>query len=154
MSVIYEAATQPVALILHHHAVLRRGLEQHVGAVCQAADAAEPYDEPYVQLLTYLETEILPHAKAEEDSLYRAAATQARGSGLVHDLTEEHIELTGLVARLRRATSAPAAAQTAECIATLFAGHAAKENDLLLPALTDAGVDVGALLTDMHHALT
>ncbi len=35
-------------------------------------------------------------------------------------------------------------------IATLFAGHVAKENDLLLPALTGAGADLAALLAEMH----
>ena len=153
MTVIYEGTTRPTSMILHHHAVLRRGLEQHVGALCQAADDGEPYDKPRADLLTYLEAEILPHAKAEEDTLYRAAITQARGSDLVHTLTGEHSELSGLVERLRQATSGPAAAEIAEWIATLFAGHAAKENDLLLPALTDSGVDVAMLLTNMHHAL-
>lgn len=154
MTVIYEGTTRPISLILHHHAVLRRGLEQRVGALCQATDDGEPYEEPRADLLAYLDTEILPHAKAEEDTLYQAAITRARGSDLVHTLTGEHSELNGLVERLRQATSGPAAAEIAEWIATLFAGHAAKENDLLLPALTDAGVDVATLLTDMHHTLT
>lgn len=153
MTVIYQGTTRPISLILHHHAVLRRGLEQHVGALCQAADDGAPYEKARTDLLTFLETEILPHAKAEEGTLYRAASAQARGSDLVHTLTGEHVELTGLVERLRQATSGPAAAEIAEWIATLFAGHAAKENDLLLPALTGSGVDVAALLTDMHHAL-
>lgn len=32
---------------------------------------------------------IFPHAKAEERTLYPAAATQARGAGLVRELTGE-----------------------------------------------------------------
>lgn len=154
MTIIYEGTTRPITMILHHHAVLRRGLEQHVGTLCQAADDGEPHEKPRADLLAYLETEILPHAKAEEDTLYRAAIEQARGSDLVHTLIGEHVDLSGLVERLRLAPSGPDAARIAEWIATLFAGHAAKENDVLLPALTDAGVDVAALLTDMHHALT
>jgi len=34
--------------------------------------------------------------------------------------------------------------------ATLFAGHVAKVNDLLLPALTGSGADLAALLADMY----
>jgi hypothetical protein len=34
--------------------------------------------------------------------------------------------------------------------AALFAGHVTKVNDLLPPALTGAGADLGALLADMH----
>jgi hypothetical protein len=43
------------------------------------------------------------------------------------------------------------AASVSEWIATLFAGHVAKENDLLLPALTSSGGDLAALLADMHQ---
>jgi hypothetical protein len=39
----------------------------------------------------------------------------------------------------------------AEWITTLFAGHVAKENNLLLPALTGSSADLAALLADMHH---
>ncbi len=38
-----------------------------------------------------------------------------------------------------------------EWIATLFAGHVAKVNDLLLPALAGSGADLAALLADMHR---
>jgi hypothetical protein len=31
------------------------------------------------------------------------------------------------------------------------ADHVANENDLLLPALTDSGADLAALLADMHQ---
>ena len=44
------------------------------------------------------------------------------------------------------------AATVSEWIATLFAGHVAKENDKLLPALTGSGGDLAALLTDMRQA--
>ena len=43
------------------------------------------------------------------------------------------------------------AATVSEWIATLFAGHVAKDNDLLLPALTGSGADLAALLADMHR---
>jgi hypothetical protein len=42
------------------------------------------------------------------------------------------------------------AAAVAEWTATLFAGHVAKVNDLLLPALADVGADLAALLVGMH----
>jgi hypothetical protein len=81
------------------------------------------------------------------------AASQARGSELVSALIAEHRELAGLVARLQAPVGGTDAASTAESIATLFAAHAAKENDLLLPALVGAGADLAALLADMHAAL-
>jgi hypothetical protein len=102
-------------------------------------------------LRDYLADEIFPHAKAEERTLYRAAATQARGAGLVRELTEEHHTLASLAGRLQAGADASQAAMVAEGIATLFAGHVAKENDLLLPALAEAGADLAVLLADMHE---
>ena len=102
-------------------------------------------------LREYLTGEILPHAQAEERTLYPAAATHARGSELVLALTAEHRELAYLAGRLQPGADGTEAATVAEWIATLFAGHVAKENDLLLPALTGSGADLAALLADMHE---
>lgn len=101
-------------------------------------------------LRDYLTGEILPHAKAEEGTLYRAAATQARGSELVRELTGEHHALVYLAGRLRAGADGSQAATAAEWIATLFAGHVAKVNDLLLPALIGSGTDFTALLAGMR----
>jgi hemerythrin-like domain-containing protein len=154
MTVIYEGATAPAREIMHHHAVLRRGLEQRTGALCAAAEDGTGHERPLAELKEYLAGEIMPHAEAEERTLYRAAMTQARGSQLVQTLTVEHGELADLVRRLGAEPDARAAATVAEWIATLFAGHVAKENDLLLPALTGSGADLAALLDDMHHLPT
>jgi hemerythrin HHE cation binding domain-containing protein len=151
MTVTYEGTTEQTREIVHHHAVLRRGLEQRAGALCAAVEAGAVYEQALAALQEYLAGDILPHAEAEEHTLYRAAATRARGSRLVRTLTAEHRELAGLVGRLQSPTEGTTAATIAEWIATLFAGHVAKENDLLLPALTGSGVDLAALLADMHH---
>jgi iron-sulfur cluster repair protein YtfE (RIC family) len=151
MTVIYKGASEPASEIMHHHAVLRRGLEQRVGALCAAAGEGAPYEQALAALQGYLANEILPHAEAEERTLYAAAATRARGSQLVQTLTAEHGELAGLVGRLQPGSDGTTAATVAEWIATLFAGHVAKENDLLLPALTGSGADLAALLADMHR---
>ena len=152
MAITYEGATEQARQIIHHHALLRRGLDRRVGALCDAADSGAPIQQPLAELRVYLETELLPHARAEEGTLYQAAATQPRGSELVGTLIAEHRDLAGLVGRLQPATGGAAAATVAEWIATLYAGHAAKENDLLLPALADSGADLAALLADMHRS--
>ena len=156
MTVTYTGADEQVRQIIHHHALLRRGLERRVGALCEAAEHGIRFDAQMTTLREYLTGQILPHAEAEEHILYHAAGTQARGSELVHALTAEHRELAYLVGRLHDSADAAGAATIAEWIATLFAGHAAKENDLLLPALTGSGADLAALLADIHapHAGT
>ncbi|MGH3259911.1 MAG: hemerythrin domain-containing protein [Streptosporangiaceae bacterium] len=151
MSVTYEGATEQIRQIVHQHAVLRRGLERRAGTVCDAAASGVPFQRQLATLRGYLEEEILPHAEAKERTLYQAAATQARGSELVRALTAEHRELAYLAGRLQPGVDGGEAASVSEWIATLFAGHVAKENDLLLPALTGSGADLAALLADMHQ---
>jgi hypothetical protein len=149
MAVTHEGATDQTRQIIHHHAVLRRGLERRVGTLCEAVESGVPFERQMTMLRDYLTGEILPHAEAEERTLYQAAATQARGSELIRELTGEHHALAYLVGRLQAGADGSEAATAAERIATLFAGHVAKENDLLLPALTGAGADLASLLADM-----
>jgi hypothetical protein len=151
MTITYEGATEQVRQIVHHHAVLRRGLERRSGALCEAVESGVPFERLMMTLREYVAGEILPHAEAEERTLYQAAATQARGSNLVGTLTAEHHALAYLAGRLRPGADGTEAATVSEWIATLFAGHVAKENDLLLPALTGCGADLAALLADMQE---
>lgn len=151
MAVTYEGATDQVRQIVHHHAVLRRGLERRAGALCEAAENGVPFQRHVATLRDYIASEVLPHAQAEERTVYPAAATQARGSDLVRTLTAEHRELAYLAGRLQPGVDSGEAATVSEWIATLFAGHVAKENDLLLPALSGARANLAALLADMHQ---
>ena len=151
MTITYEGVAKQTWQIIHHHAVLRRGLERRAGALCEAVENGVPFERQMRILREYMTGEILPHAQAEERTLYQAAASQARGSDLVRTLTAQHHALAYLAGRLQAGADGSEAATIAEKIATLFAGHVAKENDLLLPALTGAGADLSALLTDMHR---
>ena len=151
MTVTYEGTTEQTRQIMHHHAVLRRGLERRTGTLCEAVESGVPFERQMTLLRDYLTGEIFPHAEAEERTLYQAAASQARGSELVRELTGEHHALAYLAGRLRAGAGGSEAAMAAERIATLFAGHVAKENDLLLPALAGSGADLAALLADMHE---
>ena len=153
MSVTYEGATDQVRQIVHQHAMLRRSLERRAGAVCDAVAGGVPCQRQVEILRGYLDEEILPHAEAEERTLCRAAATQARGGDLVRALIHEHRELAYLAGRLRPGADGGEAATVSEWIATLFAGHVAKVNDLLLPALAGPGTDLAALLADMRRPL-
>lgn len=150
MTVTYEGATSQTRRIIHHHAVLRRGLERRVGTLCEAVESGIPFERQMTILRDYLTAEILPHAETEERILHPAAARQARGGDLVRELTSEHQALTYLASRLKAGVDGSEAATAAERIATLFAGHVAKVNDLLLPALAGAGAALAPSLADMH----
>jgi len=151
MTITYEGVTEEIRQIVHRHAVLRRGLERRSGALCEAVERGAPFGRLMMTLREYIVGEILPHAKAEERVLFRAAATQARGGDLVRALTADHHALAYLAGRLRPGTGGAEAAKVSEWIATLFAGHVAKVNDLLLPALVGSGADLAGLLAEMRR---
>lgn len=153
MTITYEGATEEIREVVHRHAVLRRGLERRSGALCEAVESGVPFGRLMMMLRQYVADEILPHARAEERTLCQAAAAQARGSDLVGALTAEHHALAYLVGRLRPGTSGTEAAKVSEWIATLFAGHVAKVNDQLLPALAGTGADLAGLLAEMRRPL-
>ena len=154
MTLTYEGVTDETRQVIHHHAVLRRGLERRAGTLCEAVESGVPFEWQMKVLREYIAGEILPHAQAEERTLYQAAATKARGSELselVGTLTAEHHALAYLATRLHAGADGREAATAAEWIATLFAGHVAKVNDKLLPALIASGADLAALLADMRE---
>ena len=43
MTITYEGATEQTRQIVHHHAVLRRGLERRAGTVCDAVASGVPF---------------------------------------------------------------------------------------------------------------
>ena len=136
-----------------HHQVLGEQLSARVSAVSAAAAAGgQPHEAVVAGLIAYLAGEILPHAAAEETTFYPAAAALDGLAGTVSEMTAEHTILSEAAGRLAEAADAADAAQRAEKIATLFAGHVAKENDILLPALlASQDTDLPQLLADMHR---
>ena len=151
MTVTYEGVTEVTQQIIHRHAVLRRGLERRAGTLCEAVESGVPFERQMKVLREYIAGEILPHAEAEERSIFQAAATKGVGSELVGALAAEHHALEYLAGRLKVGADGREAATAAEWIATLFAGHVAKVNDKLLPALIASGADLAALLADMRE---
>ena len=135
-----------------HHRVLGEQLIERVGAVSAAAAARRPHEAAVAGLIAYLAGEILPHAAAEEATIYPAAAALDGLAGTVSEMTAEHEILSEAAGQLAEAPTAVSAAGLAEEIAGLFAGHVAKENDVLLPVLlASPDTDLPALLADMHR---
>jgi iron-sulfur cluster repair protein YtfE (RIC family) len=152
-----QTADQDAArAVVDHHAALAATLETHTARLL---DAAGGDDAPLVwrhrdALAGWIRDELLPHAAAEEETLYPAAAARAEGRLLVDGMIAEHHAIAALVTELAGATSPVRAAAAARSIAALFAIHLAKENDLILPLLRDtADVSLAALLGGMHELL-
>src|SRR5690348_7290285 len=149
MTAITETAAYEA--MLEHHKRLGEELAVRADAVSGAVAAGRPYGAAVAGLIAYLAEEVLPHAAAEERTVYPAAAAHADMTGLVGEMIAEHVTLSALGARLAALTDSAAAAEQARQIARLFTTHAAKENDIVLPALVaDQSVDLTALLERMH----
>ncbi|MGE5765136.1 MAG: hemerythrin domain-containing protein [Mycobacterium leprae] len=148
-----ERAAQ--AVVAHHAAMLQRLLE--LGSAVRGA--AEGGDGPAASrerdlLVAYLRAELLPHALAEEGTMYRTGADRARLRLLVDGMVREHHALLALVDELSAAATPSAIAAAARAVEALFAVHLAKENKLLLPALLEEpDVSLAEQLEGMHELL-
>lgn len=105
-------------------------------------------------LITLLTDDLLPHAAAEEQAIYPAAARDPRTRALVRAMLDEHRVLTDRAASLRTVTDPVSLVALAAELNALFEVHVSKENHHLLPALVDQGADLRALLADTHHLIS
>jgi uncharacterized protein (DUF2249 family)/hemerythrin-like domain-containing protein len=140
--------------MLDHHAALADGVARRVAALRSAAESHRGYEAPTAELVAYLAREVLPHALAEEQTLYQAAAAKADLAETVAGMVEEHHELSALAERLATAHDSASASESAGSLDALFAAHVKKENELILPRLaTDPDVDLSGLLVKMHRRM-
>lgn len=141
-----RAARAREALVARH-AELQEVLDHWAGVLAVGAGRGDPVRPVLSLLRAFLADEVLPHARAEERTLYRVARRDPGASPLLQALIGEHHELAARAGRLDEPTHpAIAAAEAAAAISALFASHVAKEHSLLLPALERSGADLGALL--------
>jgi uncharacterized protein (DUF2249 family) len=152
---IESADEAALSAMLDHHAQLRGDLDARVAAVRDAVVNGSPYETLRNELVEFIDAQLLPHAAAEEGSLYPAAADDDRVELFVDSMVLEHRALNRKAEALRSADAPARALSSAEAIAAVFAVHVEKENDLLLPALQKRpGVSLATLLGDMHDRLS
>lgn len=146
-----EADSRAVQAVEQHHAVLAGALATQAERLLVAGEAWQQVRDG---LVAWCRHELLPHAQAEESSLYPAAATLERARLLVDAMVAEHGTIKSLVADLGRAPDSVRAASAAAALHTVFETHLTKENDQLLPLLAQApDVDLAGLLAGMHDLL-
>jgi uncharacterized protein (DUF2249 family)/hemerythrin-like domain-containing protein len=139
--------------IRDHHERLGRTMTDHAVTIRRAIDQLSGPSERQARLLAFCAEEVLPHAVAEEETLYRTAEDLPSAHLLVRAMRREHAILRDLVGALESARTPGEVASAAGALNALFHAHLEKENDLLLPALVNADVDLGALLAGMHSVL-
>lgn len=135
-----------------HHAQLAEQLRARTDAVATAARAGECGRERDA-LHEWYRTELMPHVVAEEQALYSPAAELDSTRLLICGMLAEHRFLVSLIGDLALAFDPFQVAATAIAAQAVFTVHLSKENDLLLPALDQAGLDLPAILDGMHEIL-
>lgn len=146
-----EADAKAVEAVEAHHAQLAGALTAHVERLLAAGAAWQPARDALVQ---WARTELVPHAQAEEKTLYPAAAAAERARLLVDAMVAEHGVIVGLVDEVAGATDGIRAAAAGRALQALFDTHLVKENEQVLPLLAQApDVDLAGLLGGMHELL-
>lgn len=144
---------QAAAAIVAHHAELQATLRNRVAALVAAARVGEDTAPPRVALLAFLDGELMPHARAEEETLYRVPGDSPVAM-LVAAMIAEHVVIGRRVAELATTSGAVDAAGQASAIEALFEVHLEKENERLLPFLmADPATRLGERLEGMHELL-
>ena len=141
-----EAAEQ----LEQHHAQLAGRLEVLTAALLTAARAGQG-EVARRELLDWAGAELLPHAAAEEATLYPAAAGLPEARLLIEAMLAEHQLIHRLVADLRSAADPLQAAALGRALQVVFESHLAKENDQIIPTLVgSARHSVAEMLEGMH----
>ncbi|HEU5037273.1 MAG TPA: DUF2249 domain-containing protein [Nocardioides sp.] len=151
-----EADARAGEAVVAHHAELAGALAGYADQLLAAARSgrAGEAERSRTALVAWCRAELVPHALAEEEALYPAAAARPEAALLVTGMLAEHQAILRLVADLDEARDDVSAAASAAALRAVFDGHLAKENELVLPLLLSApGVSVAALLAGMHDAL-
>ena len=139
----------------NHHAQLSGALQQRVGSIVAAVAARDDAAALGARdaLVDWCDHELVPHAAAEEKTLYPAGLAMVNARLLVEAMIAEHGVIIGLVDALRNAEPVPAVA-IAGALKEVFGSHLVKENEQLLPLLVAApDVSVTGLLEGMHELL-
>jgi triphosphoribosyl-dephospho-CoA synthetase len=131
------------AAVLSHHAYLAASVDEAVRALHEAATAGSgDTRQARDDVVRLVRTEILPHAQAEELTYYAAGAELPRIALLVAAMKQDHRRLEALAKHIEVAETALATCELATAFQVLLEAHIATENDLLLPALIEDGVNL------------
>ncbi|HEY8822140.1 MAG TPA: DUF2249 domain-containing protein [Dermatophilaceae bacterium] len=150
------ADAQALEAVKDHHAHLAGALAAQVEALLDAASRGDPRGASAASeaLVSWCHAELVPHALAEEQTMYPKAREDLRARLLVDAMLAEHRDLIELVEAIGKATSPARAAANAQALRSLFDSHLVKENEQILPLLaTSSEVSLAELLDGMHDLL-
>lgn len=136
-----EAESAALDAIASHHTALVEAVIAQSGALLDASSAGslEGASTARRDLVLYCRGEMLPHAIAEEDTIYALARELPGAALLIDSLIADHRVLAEMIDDLAGATTPLGASAAAHALRVLFELHVDKENDYLLPLLASSG---------------
>jgi uncharacterized protein (DUF2249 family)/iron-sulfur cluster repair protein YtfE (RIC family) len=155
-----EADSAALGAVVNHHATMAGALTVRTQAVVDAASRGDvgAAELARAELSTWCEHDLVPHALAEEKTLYPAARESEPARLLIDAMLDEHRTITETVTALSRPVAQPGdavrAAASATALRALFESHLWKENELVLPVLAErSDVSLTDLVSDIHELL-
>lgn len=151
-----EQDAQAVDAVMEHHAELAGTLGRHIERLLNTAISGDLHaaEKTKQALLAWCETELIPHALAEEASMYPKAHEDPSARLLIDAMITEHRDIVALIQRIRSASNPILVAAKAKALGTLFESHLAKENEQILPLLAASkDVSLAEILGGMHELL-
>lgn len=148
------ADAEAVETIKNHHAELAARIAALTDAMLSAAEHGGDFESTRGTLSAFLTGELLPHARAEEERLYPAAAHTDRARPLVESMIAAHRIIGALVDRIASEASPVRAAATGHALRVLFDAHLTDENERILPIVAaDPDVSLAEVTHGMHELL-
>jgi uncharacterized protein (DUF2249 family) len=151
-----EEDAQAAEAVIEHHAQLAGALGRHIEKLLNAAIGGDELagERARTGLVQWCESELIPHALAEEANMYPKAHEIASAQLLVDAMIAEHREILALVEQIKGASTPVIAAAKAKALGALFDSHLNKENDQILPLLAASkDISLAAILGGMHELL-
>lgn len=151
-----EQDAQAVEAVMEHHAELAGALGRHIERLLNTAIGGEvdACEKAKQALLLWCESELVPHAMAEEASMYPKAHEDPSARLLVDAMIAEHRTIVALIQKIRAASNPVVVAAKAKALGALFDSHLTKENEQILPLLAAAqDVSLSQILGGMRELL-
>lgn len=147
------ADAEAMDAVENHHAQMSGELTLLVANLANAADGGGA-TSARSRLVAWARESLVPHALAEEKTLYPAARELTEGRLLVDAMLAEHVAIVAMVDEVEKADTHVAAAAAGRALQALFAVHLDKENDQVLPLLAASpNHSIARLLEGMHEVL-
>lgn len=123
-----------------HHDHLIEEIRSGYAAILAAATDGGTLETEQADYVSFLESELMPHALTEEKTIYADALNEPDLTALVDGMKDEHQRIIALIQQLKSSPSPIQTIASAAGFITLLEAHFDKENRLLLPALNSRGL--------------